>query len=50
MADVLITDTAPSAKIRAALAESGVQLLIPEVAQDGAGEPEASITDSELPA
>ena len=50
MADVLITDTAPSAKIRAALAESGVQLLIPELAQDGDGETDARITNSELPA
>jgi DeoR family transcriptional regulator, fructose operon transcriptional repressor len=50
IADVLITDTAPNAKLRAALAESGVQLLIPEVAQDGGAKAEARSTNSELPA
>jgi DeoR/GlpR family transcriptional regulator of sugar metabolism len=50
IADVLITDTAPTAKLRAALAESGVQMLIPEAAQDAAAKTEARSTNSELPA
>jgi DeoR family transcriptional regulator, fructose operon transcriptional repressor len=38
IADVLITETAPSANMRTALAESGVELLIPETTQHrGAG-------------
>lgn len=49
-ADILITDTAPTGRIRAALVESGVQLLIPEVAQEGSAGTATDATNSELPA
>jgi DeoR family fructose operon transcriptional repressor len=50
IADILITETAPNAELRAALVESGVQLLIPEVAQDNGTVTEVRSTSSELPA
>jgi DeoR/GlpR family transcriptional regulator of sugar metabolism len=48
IADVLITETPPSPKMRAALADSGVELLIPEPAQDHAAGKEEHAAESEL--
>jgi DeoR family fructose operon transcriptional repressor len=50
IADVVITDTVPTAKIRAALVESGAQLLTPEINGNGGGGTEGPSTNGVLPA
>jgi DeoR/GlpR family transcriptional regulator of sugar metabolism len=48
IADGLITEKAPSAEIGAALAEAGVELLIPEAAEDRGADIEGRGADSEI--
>ena len=46
IADTLITEKAPAAEIGAALAEAGVELLIPEAAEDRSADTEGRGADS----
>jgi DeoR/GlpR family transcriptional regulator of sugar metabolism len=48
IADGLITEKAPAAELGAALAEAGVELLIPEAAEDRGTDSEGRGTDSEI--
>jgi DeoR/GlpR family transcriptional regulator of sugar metabolism len=49
LADSVITETAPAAEIGAALAEAGVELLIPEAAEDRGAETDDRRADSGIP-
>ncbi|HTW09076.1 MAG TPA: DeoR/GlpR family DNA-binding transcription regulator [Acidimicrobiales bacterium] len=48
VADVIITETAPSAAVRAALTESGVDLLVPEAIRDRSTGAQAPFSNNEL--
>jgi DeoR/GlpR family transcriptional regulator of sugar metabolism len=48
IADGLITEKAPAAEIGAALAEAGVELLIPEAAEDRGADTQDRGSDSEI--